>query len=159
MSRAWVSASCRASCVRAFVRRRKALTLEKVSSIGEKSGEVQPLLVVDNSDVAPSPLTSHCDAPYDKQTILATPFKQRGFVCLFMCSCSCLRLASYSFWRCCGGLTGSRFGLPLLAGPSAARFTVSSSPVAQMIALPVVSPPPPRQVEAQRLLLYAPGAR
>ena len=41
---------------------------------------VQPLLVVDNSDVPPSRLTSHCDPPYDKETVPATPFKQRGFV-------------------------------------------------------------------------------
>jgi hypothetical protein len=41
---------------------------------------VQPLLVVDNSDVPPSRLTSHCDSPYDKETIPASPFKQRGFV-------------------------------------------------------------------------------
>jgi hypothetical protein len=37
---------------------------------------VQPLLVVDNSDIFPSGLTVPSDSPYDEETFHATHFKQ-----------------------------------------------------------------------------------
>ena len=50
---------------------------------------VQRFTVVDNSDFSPSRLTGHCSSQNDKKTILAIHFQLRGFVWLFMCSCSC----------------------------------------------------------------------
>jgi hypothetical protein len=55
---------------------------------------------------------------------------------------------------------GSIFGLPPQeGGPRAARSTVCSSPAAQMIAPPVVSPPLPRRLLSRRLGLCVPGER
>jgi hypothetical protein len=69
-----------------------------------------------------------------------------------MCSCSCWWSVSFSLWRCFGGLTGSRFGLPTqAAGLSAARSPVCSSHARPTIAPPVVSPPWHRRVWSQRL--------
>src|SRR5215471_16657299 len=59
---------------------------------------VQPHSAVDNSDVAPTRLTGHCDAPYAKETLPATHFKHRGSVCPFMCTCSCSWSVSCSLW-------------------------------------------------------------
>jgi hypothetical protein len=67
----------------------------------------------------------------------------------------CLFLASF---EARARFPGSLFGLPPHEEqPSAAGSTVFSSPALQMLALPAVSPPLPREVEVQ--LLYAPGAR
>jgi hypothetical protein len=41
--------------------------------------EVLPLTTVDTSSFSPNRLTVHSDSPYDKHTIPATHFKQRGF--------------------------------------------------------------------------------
>jgi hypothetical protein len=79
-----------------------------------------------------------------------------------MCSCSysCSWSASSSLWRCFGVVTGSIVGLLIHEeGPSAPRCNVFSSPAAQTIAPPVVSPPLPRRVESLRLGLCVPGAR
>jgi len=40
---------------------------------------VLPLTMVDNSSFSPNRLTVHSDSPYDKHTIPAIHFKQRGF--------------------------------------------------------------------------------
>jgi hypothetical protein len=74
-----------------------------------------------------------------------------------MFSCSCSRSSSSSVWRCFGVLTGSIFSLPPHEeGPSAPGSTVCSSPAAQTIAPPVVSPPLPRRVEGQHQRMSRP---
>jgi copper chaperone CopZ len=47
-----------------------------------------PHSMVDNSDFAPTRLTGQSDPPYDKETIPATHFKQRGSY--YVCSCVCV---------------------------------------------------------------------
>ena len=81
-----------------------------------------------------------------------------AFTC--SCLCSCSWSVSSAVWGCCGVWTGFLAGLlPHEAGLSVSPSTVSSSPVAQTIARPVVWPPRRRQEEGERLLLCAPGAR
>ena len=46
--------------------------------MGEQVWRVQRFKVVDNSDVCLSCLTGPFDAPYDKETVSGTHFKQRG---------------------------------------------------------------------------------
>jgi len=98
--------------------------------------------------------------PYFSMSSPCSPFQAARFVWSFMCSWPCLWSVSSSVRHCFGVLTGSIFGLlPHEEQPSAARSTVSSSPAAQTIAPPVVSPPLPRWLEGQHLRLCAPGAR
>src|SRR5262249_21349003 len=73
-----------------------------------------------------------------------------------MCSYCCSWSVSCSVWRDSGVGTGCLFGLPQKARPSAPRCTVFSSPVPQMIAPPVASPAPTRQVEGQQLQMSCP---
>src|SRR5260370_1357401 len=121
---------------------------------------VLPLTTVDNSSVSPNRLTVHSDSPYDKQTIPATHFKQRGFLWPFLSSCSCSCSASSPVWRCFGVFAGSIFGLPIHQEESSTQEpTVCSNPAAQTIALLVAIPPLLRRTAGQRLLRYVPGAR
>jgi len=73
---------------------------------------VQCFSVVDNSDITPSGLTVHSDSLYDKETVHATHFKQRGSLWPFMSSYSCSCSSSSSHWRCFGVFLGSIFSLP-----------------------------------------------
>jgi hypothetical protein len=73
---------------------------------------VQRFSVVDKLDFSPSRLTVHSDSPYDKETVHATPFKQRGSLWRFMCSCSCSWSASDSLRECFGVFAGSIYSLP-----------------------------------------------
>jgi hypothetical protein len=52
--------------------------------------------VVDNSDFSPFRLTVPSSSPYDKETIRATYFKQRGSLWAFISSCSCSFSATFS---------------------------------------------------------------
>ncbi len=49
--------------------------------VDASAARILPLTVVDNSDFPPPRLTDPSDSPYDQETVPATPFKQRGFVC------------------------------------------------------------------------------
>src|SRR5215469_14618433 len=73
-----------------------------------------------------------------------------------MCSYCCSWSVSCSVWPDSGVWTGCLFALPQKARPSAPRCTVFSSPVPQMIAPPVASPAPTRQVEGQQLRVSRP---
>jgi hypothetical protein len=87
-------------------------------------------------------LDSSSDSAYDKQPIPATPFKQRGFVWPFTCSClcSCSWSASSAFWRGSGVLTGSRIA------PSSARGKAKRSTLHRLL-----SPRTPDDCPACRL--------
>jgi len=163
LGRVMASGLAQAGARVAVLGRREEPALAVAATIRAAGGEaigVQPHLAVDNSDVAPTRLTGHCDAPYAKETLPATHFKHRGSVCPFMCTCSCSWSVSCSLWRGSGVLTCSIFDLaPHEDEPSVAYSTVCSSPAAQTIAPPVVSPPLSHQVESQRQRLYAPGVR
>ena len=109
---------------------------------------VLPLTMVDNSDLSPFRLTASSDSPYDKDTIPAIHFKQRGFVWPFMCSCFYSWFAFSSLWHFCGVLAGSPFNLPTQQlHPGAAQSTVCSSHAPHLTAFPVVSALRLRRVE------------
>ena len=123
---------------------------------------VLPLLVVDNSVISPIRLTAHLTrlTLASQGALPSSIFKQRGFICPFMCSCSCWWFVSSSRWRGSGVLAGSLFGHPLQkARPSAAGFTVCSSRARQTIAPPVDVPPLPRRLESRYRCRCVPGAR
>jgi hypothetical protein len=104
------------------------LTVPMLYLEAEKPVWVQPLSVVDKSDISPTRLTALSTRLIlaSQGTHHASHFKQRGFVWSFTCSWSCLWSVSSSLWRCCGVLTGSLFGLPPhQEAPSAPRSTVS----------------------------------
>ncbi len=101
---------------------------------------VQPLLVVDKSDIFPSGLTVPSDSAYDEETFHATHFKQGGSLWPFICSCSCSWPASSSHWRCCGVFAGSLFSLPThKQGADTPRCTVFSGPAPRLIVPSVAS--------------------
>jgi len=128
----------------------------------KRHGWVLPLSVVDNSDFCPSCLTAlSTRLMLASQGALPSPhFKQRGFVCPFMCSCSCSWSAYSSVWRCFGVLAGSLFGLPpQKERPFTQEPNVCSSRAVQTIAPHVVSPPLPQRLSSRCLCLCVPGAR
>jgi hypothetical protein len=112
---------------------------------GQHPSPVLPLSVVDNSNFSPNRLTALSTLLIlASQGAFSSPhFKQRGFVWSFMCLWS----VSFSVWRCFGVLTGFLFGFPPQEeGSSTPQPNVCSSPAAQTIAPPVVSPPLPHRV-------------
>ena len=120
--------------------------------------QVQPLLVVDNSDISPSCLTVPSDSPYDEETVHATHFKQRGSLWPFICSCSWS--ASSSLWRCFGVFAGSIFSLPIhKERPSTLQLNFSSSHAPHLTVPPVASPAPTCPLWDLHLRLCALGAR
>jgi hypothetical protein len=122
---------------------------------------VQPLSVVDKSDFCPSGLTVPSNTPYYQEALPVSYFKRRGMLWLstFSCFCSCFSFSYLSrcFVSCGGPITVLPSREPLLR--YAPRSPVCSSPARQTIALPVVSPPLPRQLEGHRLCQCGPGAR
>ena len=94
--------------------------------ISQVACRVQRFTVVDNSYCSPTRLTA-----WERHRILASrgalpspQFKQRGFVWLFLCSCSWS--VSSSLWCCFGVMTGSISGPPHEEEPSAAPSPVCS---------------------------------
>src|SRR5215469_3770134 len=119
---------------------------------------VQRFMVVDKSEISPSPLTDRSDHLYAKEALPVSYFKRRGSLWPSKRTCLCSWSFSCSVWLCFGIFAGSLFGhLPPVGRPSAARCTVFSGPATQMIARPVVWPLLPRQVESLRLCI--PGVK
>jgi hypothetical protein len=120
---------------------------------------VQPLSVVENSDISPTRLTA-----WETRRLLASRgalpsphLEERGSFCPFMWTCPCSSSASCSrlalLWR--------QDWLHLQPGssPGAKRSTfprLRHRPAAQTMAPPVVWPPLPRRVEGSRLRMSRP---
>jgi hypothetical protein len=137
-----------------------ALLTRYPSAQAVASAGVLPLTMVDNSDLSPLRLTASSNSFYDKETLPATHFKQRGFLWPFMYSCFCSWSAFSSlscyFVSCVGPITI----LSSREQPRCALHSHDCSSLAlQLIASPVVSPRQHRWVQGQPLDLDVLGLR